>query len=192
MNLVQISASPEYGAYYYDPSAGKVYHVPYEDLPELNNVRMPNLAGGLIGGLAVSIGMVGYAKDLRYNGHPLAPLLLLLVWIFTSCLVVGLVKGNQKRISRSIREQYRPVCGDLDFAQIMRHGQKLYMQIAAYCVFLFTFTVLSLCISAAEDSVLFALFSIVFFDTGVMMTVILQPLGKLKACSKLKRRDCRR
>jgi len=192
MNLVQISTSPKHGAYYCDPSAGEVYHVPYEDLPELNNVRMPSFAGGLIGGLAVSIGMVGYAKDLRYNGHSLAPLLLLLVLIFTSCLVFGLVKGNQKRISRSIREQYHPVCGELDLSQIMRYGQKLYVQIAVYSVFLFTFTVLSLCISVAEDSVLFALFSIVFFDTGVMVLVILQPVGKLKARSKLKKGNRRR
>ncbi len=57
MNLVQISTSTKYGAYYYDLSTREIYRVPYEDLLELNNVRFTNLIGGLIGGIVVVVGI---------------------------------------------------------------------------------------------------------------------------------------
>jgi len=188
MNLVQISTSIENGAYYYDPATGEIYHVPCGDLLELNHVNLSNVLGGLLGGLVVAVGMFGYAKNLHYDGQPLAPLLLLAVLILGACLFCWMVKGNQKRISRSIREEYRPVNGDLDWDRIMKRGRKVYVQILAYCVFLFLFAIISWCISVTSTSVMFALCTIVFFDTGVMMLAILQPLGKLSAYAKLRKR----
>jgi len=188
MNLVQISTSIENGAYYYEPSDGEIYRVPYDDLLELNNVNLSNVLGGLLGGLVVAVGIFGYVKNPHYDGHPLAPLLLLAVLILGACLSCRMVKGNQKRISRSIREEYCPVNGDLDWSRIMKRDRKVYVQILSYCVFLFLFAIVSWCISGTSASVMFALCTIVFFDAGVMVLAILQPLGKLSAYAKLKRR----
>lgn len=188
MNLVQISTSTEYGAYYYDLSTRKIYHVPYDDLLELNNVRFTNLIGGLIGGIVVVVGMIEYAQNLRYGDRPLSLLLLLVVWVLSSCLLCWLAKSNQKRISGSIRDRYRTVNEDLDLIQSVKHGRKAYIQVSLYCVFLFFFAIVSLSISVTSASVLYALFSIVSFDTGVMMIAILQPLGKIAAYASIKRR----
>ncbi len=188
MNLVQISTSTEYGAYYYDLSTREIYRVPYEDLLELNNVRFTNLIGGLIGGIVVVVGIFEYTKNLRYGNRSLSLLLLLIVWVLSSCLLCWLTKSNQKRISRLIRDRYRTLNEDLDLSQILKRGCKAYIQLAVYCVFLFFLTIASLSISITSSSVLYALFSIVCFDTGVMMIAILQPLEKIVAYSRIKRR----
>lgn len=188
MNLVQISTSTEYGAYYYDLSTREIYRVPYKDLLELNNVCFTNLIGGLIGGIVVVAGIFECAKNLRYGNSSLSLLLLLIVWALSSCLLCWLAKSNPKRISRLIRDRYRTLNEDLDLSQILKRGCKVYIQLAAYCVFLFFLTIVSLSISITSSSVLYALFSIVCFDTGVMMIAILQPLGKIAAYSRLKRR----
>lgn len=188
MNLVQISASIEYGAYYYDLSNGQAYHVPHEDLLELNNVRFTNVIGGLIGGILVVIGMFGYAKNLRYGDSPLALLVLLAAGVLGSCLLWWLVKNNQKRISRFVRDRYHALNEDLNLRQIIKQGRRAYIQIAVYSIVLFFFAIISFSISIASASALYALFSIVFFDTGVMMTAILQPLGKVIAYSRIKRK----
>ncbi len=188
MNLVQISTSTEYGAYYYDLSTREIYRVPYEDLLELNNVRFTNLIGGLIGGIVVVVGIFEHTKNLRYGNRSLSLLLLLIVWVLSSCLLCWLTKSNQKRISRLIRDRYRTLNEDLDLSQILKRGCKVYIQLAVYCVFLFFLTIASLSISITSSSVLYALFSIVCFDTGVMMIAILQPLEKIVAYSRIKRR----
>lgn len=192
MNLVQIAASVEYGAYYYDFSTNKIYHVPHEDLLELNHVRFANLTGWLIGSAVVVTGMVKYVKNLRYSNRSHSLLLLLTVLVLSSCLFYGLAKSNQKRISHFIRDRYRAVNENLDLRQIVRHGRKAYVQISVYCVFLFFFAVVSLSESVTSASALFAFFSIVFFDTGVMMITILQPLGKIAAYFNIKRKYDRR
>lgn len=188
MSFVQISASIEHGAYYYDLSTGSVYHVPHEDLLELNNVRSSNVLGGLIGGILVAAGMVGYAKNLRHGDHPLTLPLLLIVWALSSCLFYWLAKRNQKRISRLVREQYDALPGDLNLRQIMKYGRKVSIQLGIYCTALFFAAIVSWSISVTSASVLYALFSIVCFDTGVMMMTILQPIGKLLARFSMKRR----
>jgi len=173
MNLVQIAASTEYGAYYYDPSTSKIYHVPYGDLLELNNVHITSLIGGLLGGIVVAVGMIKYAKELRYGDRPASLLFLLAVWVLSSCMLWWLVKSNQRRLGRLIRERYHVRDENLDLSQIVKRGRKAYIQVSLYCVFLFSFAVVSLSMSVTSASVLYALFSIVFFDTGVMMITIL-------------------
>lgn len=188
MNLVQISTSTENGAYYYDLSNGQIYRVPQEDLLELNNVRFTGVIGGLVGGILVVIGMFGYAENLRYGNRPLVLLFLLIAWVLSSWLTRWLVKNNQKRISRSIRDRYRALNEVPNLRQIMKRGRKVYIQLSVYCVFLFFFAIYALSISVTSDSVLYALFSIVFFDTGVMMITILQPFGKIIAYSGIRKR----
>lgn len=188
MNLVQISASTEYGAYYYDLSNGQIYHVPHEDLLELNNVRFTNVIGGLIGGILVVLGIFGYAKNWRYGGGPLALLLLLTLWILSACLIYWLVRDNQKRISCFIRDRYRALKEDLHLSQILKRDRKTYIQLSVYCIFLFFLAIVQLSLSISSVSVLYALFSLVSFDAGVMTIAILQPVGKMIAYSRIKRR----
>ena len=188
MNLVQISTSAENGAYYYDHSTGQIYRVPQEDLLELNNVRFTSIIGGLVGGILVVIGMFGYAKNLRYGNRPLALLLLLIAWVLSSCLMGWLVKNNQKRISRLIRDRYRALNEVSNLRQIIKHGRKVYIQLSVYSVFLFFFAIFALAISVTSASALYALFSIVFFATGVMVITILQPLGKIIAYSSIRKK----
>lgn len=186
MNLVQISTSTENGAYYYDLSNGQIYRVPQEDLLELNNVRFTSVIGGLVGGILVVIGMFGYAENLSYGNRPLALLLLLMAWVLSSCLMRWLVKNNQKRISRLIWDGYRALNEVPNLRQIMKHGRKVYIQLSIYSVLLFFFAIAALSISITSSSVLYALFSIVFFATGVMVVTILQPIGKVIAYSRIR------
>lgn len=188
MSLVQIAASIENGAYYYDLTSGQIYRVPHEDLLELNNVRFTNVIGGLIGGILVVMGILSYAKNLRYGDSPLALRLLLVVWVLSSCLFCWLVKNNQKRISRLIRDRYRALHEVLSLRQVVKQGRKAYIQLSVYCVFLFFFAIVSLSISVTSASALYALFSIVFFDTGVMVITILQPFGKIIAYSSIRKK----
>lgn len=191
MNLIQISASMQDGAYYYDRSTQEIYHVPHADLQELNNVSAASLMGGLAGGILAAAGITAWAKVLRYGDRRVFLLLLLLAAALSSCLVFLLVKRSQKRISRLIRDRYRPLREEQVLSRTGKRGG-VYVQISVYCALLFLLSVFSLSISIASDSVLYALFSVVLFDAGVMVLAILQPLGKMLAYSGIKRRYGRR
>lgn len=188
MNLVQIATSKEYGAYYYDFSTSKIFYVPHDDLLELNNVRFSNLTGWFIGSLVVTMGIIGYVKNLQFDhSSSLLFLLVLIASIVSSALLCWLVKSNQKRISCLIRDRYRTAKHHLNLVQALRHGRKIYVQLSIYVVILFIMAFISLGISLGSSDILFALFTIVFFDSGTMMTTILQPFGKIAAYFRVKK-----
>lgn len=191
MNLVQIATSVEHGALYYDPSARKIYYVPYTDLLDLNNVRFTNLTGWMFGSLAVVIGIVMFIQNKQYTQNISQLLLLLLfILILSSCAIIWAVKRNQNRISCLIREKYHTIDYNSNLSHKMKCGQTIYKKIGIYTVFLFCFAVVSFGILVQSSEILFAFSFVTLFDASVMMIAILQPLGKISAYFNIKRGGC--
>lgn len=99
MNLVQIATSVEHGAYYYDFLTCKIYHVPYEDLLNLNEVRFSNLLGWMLGSSMAMIGVIHYAQDMQLKQNFATLFFLVVGLVLSAAIIVWGIKRNQKRIS---------------------------------------------------------------------------------------------
>jgi len=181
MNLVQLSTAADRGAYYYDPTNGSLYHVPRGELLKLDPVGLPQLLGVPVVSLLLVMGIVHFTRGLRYDA--ISPLLLLAVLPVSACLPLWLVRRWQRRVSRTIREGYRPVAG----VEPGRFSRRIYGMLLVYCLFLALFALLAFGEAVGSGSLLAAFFAVVFFDAGAMVLAILQPIGKLRAYTTLKR-----
>lgn len=181
MELVQIAASTERGAYYYDLSTDKVYHVPNEELLELNNIRFSRLLGLLICSALVVVVIVECAiffqNIYEYYLHLLP---LVVIAVFSSCGFWRLVKLHQKKLSYSIKNR-RPISiKEINLMEEIKFGCKTYFQLGIYIVFLFCAAIFSLNLRSESPDILLDIFSVAFFDTSIMMIAILQPLRKVR------------
>ncbi len=187
MDFVQIAVSMEYGAYYYELSTGRLYHIPYEELLDWSDTSFSSLTGWLIGSFLVAAGTISYTKQLHFRHHT-APLLWIPIGsLLGAVLICCLVRSHQKKTAQRIRDRASALRRSPHIAQTIRQGRKIYIQLTVYIVVLFIMSLVCFAISVSSSQVLFALFAILFFDAGVMTAAILQPLGKMAAYTKLKR-----
>ena len=188
MNLVQIATSVEHGAYYYDFLTCKIYHVPYEDLLNLNEVRFSNLLGWMLGSSMAMIGVIHYAQDMQLKQNFATLFFLVVGLVLSAAIIVWGIKRNQKRISGFIRERYRTVKQDLDLIEKLKYGQKDYVKIAVYIIFIFCLAISCLLFLVQTAEALFFFFFVISLDAGVLMIAILQPFGKIAAYFTIKKR----
>lgn len=188
MNLVQIATSVDHGAYYYNTTTNDVYHVPYEELLELNNVRSMRLFSLLIFCTLFVTVIVEFAHNVHHEYSVSLPIwLLMTMTFFSSYILYRFVKRHQKRISSLIQVRHPVLLQRIDLIQEIKHGRKTYFKILAYIIFLFCTAILSLVLLKETPDILLEMFFVSFFDTGVMMMAILQPFGKILAYSKIKK-----
>lgn len=191
MNFIQIASSVERGAYYYDPVNDIAYHVPYEELLELNNVQFKRLFGLLVCSAIVVAAIIVFINGIQHEQNISLPLwLLTIVAVLSSCMLCQFVRCHQKKISDTIQSRYSILSEGINLAQEIKQGGKVYFKILAYIAFLFCMAILSLNLLKDSPDILLEIFFVAFFDTGAMMITILQPFGKIRAYSKIKKGEC--
>lgn len=189
MEFVQIATSIERGAYYYDISTDNVYHVPHEELLEMNNVRSIRLLVLLACSIFVVTMIVEYVSSIQYMYDTSLPLLLLMtIVILSSCMFYWLVKRHQKKIFSLIQNKYPVLSQEIDLMEEIKLGCKTYFQLGIYIIFLFCTAIISLKLRSESPDILLDIFSVAFLNTSIMMIAILQPLGKVRVYLRIHNR----
>lgn len=180
MKLVQIATSTERGAYYYDISTDNVYHVPYEELLEVNNVRSTRLLILLACATLVVAIIVEYISSIQYMYDTSLPFLMLAtIAILSSCIFYWLVQCHRRKLHTLIQNMYPALSQKIDLMEEIKLGCKAYFQLGIYTIFLFFAAIFSLNLRSESPDILLDIFSIAFFDTSIMMIAILQPFRKV-------------
>lgn len=188
MKLVQIAASKEGGAYYFCPSCKRFYHVPHEDLMELNNVQPRSILLWLVFFISVGFGIMKLPKDM-FSGSNFTLLVrgLLVISMVSSLGLCHIIKKNQIRIRGLILKNYEPADIDKELLCELKKGRKGYWKLTFYVIFLFFMSALSIIMLYEDSDAVLAIFFVVFLDSAIMLLSILQPIKKLHCFWKIKR-----
>ena len=188
MDFVQIAVSVKRGGYYYDFPSGKIYFVPPGGLADQGGESAPNLLMWVAGAAFGTAGLIGLARHARqpYSAQFFLTVVLLAAAV-SSGLIRWLLRRGQKQFGQSVRRQCRALTPDPALREELRRGRGIYIKLAIYAAVLFCAAVVCLALLSQSPTFQLALLFLIFFDAGVMVITILQPIGKLSAYSRLKK-----